>query len=67
MTLASHNELPDNQHPKGLNLAQWIRTLSIMYNGYSMVGLKKASNQAGTQVVWCNGAHGTWCVTSSIC
>jgi hypothetical protein len=53
-SFASHNEFPDGQATKGLNLAQWIRALTIVYNGYSIVGLRKSPNQAGWQVIWCS-------------
>ena len=40
LNVGAHNPLLGNDGGKNLNVSQWLVALRVMYNGYSIVGLR---------------------------
>ena len=51
--LGTH-EPPEQGDSKAMGLAQWLLNLRILYNCYSIIGVRKVATSANCESMWCS-------------
>ena len=52
--LGTHEPLEASGDSKAMGLAQWLLNLRILYNCYSIIGVRKVATSANSESMWCS-------------